>query len=63
MTALYSDNSIKTESFAELEEYCYRVAGTVGLMTLPILGTAKGVTEEQAKVYTNQIKQNKQTVV
>jgi 15-cis-phytoene synthase len=50
MTARYNDYSIKTESFAELEEYCYRVAGTVGLMTLPILGTAKGVTEEQAKV-------------
>ncbi|KAG5187233.1 isoprenoid synthase domain-containing protein [Tribonema minus] len=36
-------------TFSELEEYCYRVAGTVGLMTLPVLGTAKGITEEQAK--------------
>jgi phytoene/squalene synthetase len=26
------------ESFEELYLYCYRVAGTVGLMTLPILG-------------------------
>lgn len=26
------------EDFQELEVYCYRVAGTVGLMTLPILG-------------------------
>jgi len=26
------------ETFHELEVYCYRVAGTVGLMTLPILG-------------------------
>jgi len=26
------------ETFFELEVYCYRVAGTVGLMTLPILG-------------------------
>jgi phytoene/squalene synthetase len=26
------------ESFGELYLYCYRVAGTVGLMTLPILG-------------------------
>jgi len=26
------------ENFFELEVYCYRVAGTVGLMTLPILG-------------------------
>jgi hypothetical protein len=31
------------ENFDELYTYCYRVAGTVGLMTLPILGTAKGV--------------------
>jgi len=26
------------ETFDELEVYCYRVAGTVGVMTLPILG-------------------------
>jgi len=26
------------ETFQELEVYCYRVAGTVGLMTLPVLG-------------------------
>lgn len=37
------------QTFAELELYCYRVAGTVGLMTLPILGTAMGVSEEDAK--------------
>ena len=37
------------ETFEELELYCYRVAGTVGLMVLPILGTAEGVTEEDAK--------------
>ena len=37
------------ETFEELELYCYRVAGTVGLMVLPILGTAKGVSEEDAK--------------
>jgi len=35
-------------NFDELYLYCYRVAGTVGLMTLPILGAAKGYTEEQA---------------
>ena len=35
-------------TFDELYVYCYRVAGTVGLMTLPILGTAQGVTEEEA---------------
>lgn len=27
------------ETYADLELYCYRVAGTVGLMTLPIMGT------------------------
>ena len=37
------------KTFEELELYCYRVAGTVGLMVLPILGTAKGVSEEDAK--------------
>jgi len=36
------------QNFEELYLYCYRVAGTVGLMTLPILGSAKGYTEEQA---------------
>nr|ATQ35992.1 phytoene synthetase [Ishige okamurae] len=36
-------------TFEELELYCYRVAGTVGLMVLPILGTAEGVSEEDAK--------------
>lgn len=37
------------QTFEELELYCYRVAGTVGLMVLPILGTADGVSEEDAK--------------
>lgn len=37
------------QTFADLELYCYRVAGTVGLMTLPVLGTAPGVSEEDAK--------------
>ncbi len=36
-------------TFSELEEYCYCVAGTVGLMTLPIFGTAPGVLEDEAK--------------
>ena len=36
------------KTFDELYLYCYRVAGTVGLMTLPILGAAEGYTEEQA---------------
>ena len=29
------------QNFDELYLYCYRVAATVGLMTLPILGTGK----------------------
>lgn len=36
------------KNFDELYLYCYRVAGTVGLMTLPILGTAEGYTAEEA---------------
>ncbi len=34
------------ETFAELELYCYRVAGTVGLMTTPVMGvdTSQDVT-------------------
>lgn len=37
------------DTWDELYEYCYRVAGTVGLMTLPIMGTAEGYTMEQAE--------------
>jgi len=36
------------ETFSELYLYCYRVAGTVGLMTMPIMGTAEDATYEQA---------------
>lgn len=36
------------KNFEELYLYCYRVAGTVGLMTLPILGTAEGCSQEDA---------------
>nr|ATQ35989.1 phytoene synthetase [Diacronema lutheri] len=36
------------ETFDDLHLYCYRVAGTVGLMTLPVMGTADGVTYEEA---------------
>merc|ERR1719262_226668 len=39
----------KYQTFDELYLYCYRVAGTVGMMMLPILGTADGVTEQEAK--------------
>jgi 15-cis-phytoene synthase len=37
------------ETFDELYLYCYRVAGTVGLMTLPIFGTAPGYSAEDAR--------------
>jgi Phytoene/squalene synthetase len=37
------------ETFEELHLYCYRVAGTVGLMSMPVFGCAKGYTEEEAK--------------
>lgn len=37
------------ETFDELHLYCYRVAGTVGLMSMPIFGCAKGFTEKEAK--------------
>jgi phytoene synthase len=33
----------------DLYLYCYRVASTVGLMTLPVMGTAQGVTIEEAR--------------
>mmetsp|Transcript_10821 Transcript_10821/g.22712 ORF Transcript_10821/g.22712 Transcript_10821/m.22712 type:complete len:392 (-) Transcript_10821:211-1386(-) len=37
------------QTWDELYLYCYRVASTVGLMCLPVMGTAKGYTFEQAK--------------
>ena len=37
------------DTFDELHLYCYRVAGTVGLMSMPIFGCAEGFTEEEAK--------------
>eukprot|EP00587_Corethron_hystrix_P003801 CAMPEP_0113306106 /NCGR_PEP_ID=MMETSP0010_2-20120614/5490_1 /TAXON_ID=216773 ORGANISM="Corethron hystrix, Strain 308" /NCGR_SAMPLE_ID=MMETSP0010_2 /ASSEMBLY_ACC=CAM_ASM_000155 /LENGTH=503 /DNA_ID=CAMNT_0000160707 /DNA_START=344 /DNA_END=1852 /DNA_ORIENTATION=- /assembly_acc=CAM_ASM_000155 len=36
-------------NFDELHLYCYRVAGTVGIMTVPIFGCAVGYDEETAK--------------
>jgi phytoene synthase len=35
-------------NFEELYLYCYRVAGTVGIMTLPLLGTAQQSSIEEA---------------
>jgi phytoene synthase len=37
------------DTFEELHLYCYRVAGTVGLMTMPVFGCAKGYTDAVAK--------------
>lgn len=37
------------ETFDELHLYCYRVAGTVGLMSLPIFGCAEGYDDIIAK--------------
>lgn len=40
------------DTFEELHLYCYRVAGTVGLMSMPIFGCAPGFTEAVAKYVT-----------
>jgi len=37
------------ESFDELHLYCYRVAGTVGLMSLPVFGCAEGYNDKIAR--------------
>jgi phytoene synthase len=37
------------DNFDELHLYCYRVAGTVGVMSMPIFGCAAGFTEVEAK--------------
>lgn len=39
------------ENFDELYEYCYRVAGTVGLMSTPIMGVDPQYTGSLEKVY------------
>lgn len=37
------------DTFDELHLYCYRVAGTVGLMSLPVFGCAAGFNDEVAR--------------
>ena len=37
------------DTFDELHLYCYRVAGTVGVMSLPIFGCARGFDDETAR--------------
>ena len=39
------------ETFDELYEYCYRVAGTVGLMSMPIMGCDENFEGDVKKVY------------
>ncbi len=42
-------------TWADLERYCYRVAATVGLLSIPIIGLAKGVRFESAARYATQL--------
>jgi phytoene synthase len=37
------------ETFDELHLYCYRVAGTVGVMSLPVFGCAPGFNDDRAR--------------
>jgi phytoene synthase len=39
------------QTWKQLRQYCYQVASTVGLMSIPIIGLRKGVTFEQAAPY------------
>ena len=39
------------ETFDELYEYCYRVAGTVGLMSMPIMGVDENYKGDLQSVY------------
>ncbi len=39
------------QTWEQLEDYCYHVASTVGLLSIPIIGLRKGVTFEQAEPY------------
>ncbi|BAJ63378.1 phytoene/squalene synthase family protein [Anaerolinea thermophila] len=42
-------------TFEALKVYCYRVASTVGLLAIPIIGLAKGVSFEQAAPFAIQL--------
>ncbi len=39
------------QTWAELSDYCYHVASTVGLLSMPIIGLAEGIQPEQAAPY------------
>ena len=43
------------QTWADLEHYCYLVASTVGLLSLPIIGLAPGVAEADAATYAIQM--------
>jgi 15-cis-phytoene synthase len=42
-------------TWTDLERYCYHVASTVGLLSLPIIGTSPGATFELAEPYAIQL--------
>ncbi|WP_322507003.1 phytoene/squalene synthase family protein, partial [Anaerolinea sp.] len=42
-------------TFEALKVYCYRVASTVGLLAIPIIGLAKGVSFQQAAPFAIQL--------
>ena len=42
-------------TWAELEQYCYLVASTVGLLSMPIIGLAPGTTFDQAAPFAIQL--------
>ena len=43
------------QTWEELEKYCYAVASTVGLLSMPIIGLAPGASFEQAAPYAIQL--------
>jgi phytoene synthase len=43
------------KTWSELERYCYLVASTVGLLSMPIIGTAPKVSFEQARPFAIQL--------
>lgn len=42
-------------TFESLKVYCYRVASTVGLLAIPIIGLAKGISFDQAAPFATQL--------
>lgn len=44
-------NFVPFQTWHELETYCYQVASTVGLLSMPVIGVADGTTFDQAAPY------------